>query len=145
MKVSDISIEKIKGFEGLRLEAYKDSGGVWTIGYGHTFGVKAGQKITAEQAETLLRGDLLPCEKTVTGLGIWTQGQFDALVDFAFNLGIDALMKSTLLRKIRLNATQGEITAEFLRWNKIHVNGKVVASKWQTSRREWEAQRYYEQ
>lgn len=144
MKASDILISALKGFEGLRLEAYKDARGVWTIGYGHTYGVKEGQKITSKQAETLLRGDLLPCEKAVTGLGVWTQGQFDALVDFAFNLGIDALMKSTLLRKIRLNATKEEITAEFLRWNKIHVNGKVVESKWQTARRAWEAKRFFE-
>ena len=144
MKASKELIKALKGFEGLRLESYTDSGDVWTIGYGHTFGVKKGQKITKEQAEALLRGDLLPCEKAVTGMGVWAQGQFDALLDFTFNLGIDALMKSTLLRKIRLNASKEDITSEFLKWNKIRVKGKLVTSKWQTARRTWEAKRFFE-
>ena len=94
MRASYILISKLKEFEGLRLRAYKDSVGVWTIGYGHTRGVKAGQTITEKQAESLLRGDLLISEKYVNGLGFsFSQGQFDALVDFAYNLGTDSLRK----------------------------------------------------
>ena len=68
MRVSDICFSKIQEFEGLRLTAYKCPAGVWTIGHGHTKGVKMGQTITKAQAETLLRGDLLPCEEYVRGL-----------------------------------------------------------------------------
>jgi len=144
MKASKELIKALKGFEGLRLESYTDSGDVWTIGYGHTFGVKKGQKITKEQAEALLQGDLNPREKALTGMGVWTQGQFDALLDFSFNFSIEKLMGSTLLRKIRLNASKEEITAEFLKWNKIRVGGKLVTSQWQTARRTWEAKRFFE-
>lgn len=100
MKSSEILIQKIKEFEGLRLKSYKDSAGVWTIGYGHTRGVKSGQVITEKQAESLLRGDLLGSEKYVNGLGLsFSQGQFDALVDFVYNLGTGSLGRSTLLKK----------------------------------------------
>lgn len=83
------------------MKSYKDSVGVWTIGYGHTKGVKPGQIITEKQAESLLRGDLLDSEKYVNGLGCsFSQGQFDALVDFAYNLGTGSLGRSTLLKNM---------------------------------------------
>ena len=93
---------KIKEFEGCRLSAYTDSVGVPTIGVGHTKGVKMGQKISMEQAESFLREDLFSVEKYVNTIPeVNTQGKFDALVDFAFNLGIGALQRSTLLKKIK--------------------------------------------
>jgi lysozyme len=142
MKASEKLISAIKGFEGLRLESYKCPAGVWTIGYGHTRGVKAGQKITIEQAESLLKGDLLPFEKFVDGIGLeLTQGQFDALVDFSYNLGVGRLQSSTLLKKIRSKESYQVIRNEFLKWT--HSGGKVLAGL--VRRREWEADRWEEQ
>lgn len=142
MRASNQLIEKIKKFEGLSLKAYKPvpTEKYYTIGYGHySSGVKIGQTITMAQADALLRGDLLPCEKYVNSLNLdFTQGQFDALVDFCFNLGTPALAGSTLLKKIRSNSPTKEIQAEFRRWNKS--NGKVLQGL--VTRREWEAQMY---
>ena len=139
LRASDILVSKIKEFEGLSLEAYKCPGGKWTIGYGHTNGVGEGKKITESQAESLLKGDLLPCEKYVDGLGVAkTQGQFDALVDFCFNLGEGKLSSSTLLAKIRGGSSDTEIQAEFRRW--VYAGGKKLDGL--VKRREWEAQRW---
>lgn len=139
MRASNILIEAIKSFEGYRPNSYQDSAGVWTIGYGHTQGVKKGQKITQAQAESLLRGDLLKAEKYVNGLKLnLTQGQFDALVDFAYNLGTGNLGSSTLLEKIRMKASNEDIQAQFRRW--VYAGGKVMPGL--VKRREWEAQRW---
>lgn len=125
----------------MRLTAYKCPAGVWTIGYGHTKGVKMGQTITKAQAETLLRGDLLPCEEYVRGLNLeLTQGQFDALADFCFNLGTAALQRSTLLQKIRTKADEQTIRGEFAKW----VNAGGVRLQGLVKRRAWEADRYFE-
>lgn len=141
MRVSDICFSKIQEFEGLRLTAYKCPAGVWTIGFGHTKGVKMGQTITKAQAETLLRGDLLPCENYVRGLNLeLTQGQFDALVDFCFNLGTAALQRSTLLQKIRTKADELTIRNEFAKW----VNAGGVRLQGLVKRRAWEADRFFE-
>ena len=95
MKTSKNGIELIKQFEGCRLNAYQCAAGVWTIGYGHTAGVKKGQVITAAQAENFLKKDLISFEKKVEkydSVYHWNQNQFDALVSFAFNIGnIDQL------------------------------------------------------
>ena len=139
MKASDLLIEKMIEFESLRLTSYKDSVGVWTIGVGHTNGVRQGQTITKEQAMTLLKGDLLACENFVNSIKeIDTQGKFDALVDFAFNLGIEALRKSTLLKLILAKAEESDIKNQFLRWNK--AGGRVLSGL--VKRRNWEAMRY---
>ena len=100
MTPSQDAVSLAKASEGLRLQAYQDSGGVWTIGYGHTAGVNAGDVITVEQAEALLQADLSEAAKDVEGLVRvpLTQGQFDALCDFVFNLGDHNLKWSTLLR-----------------------------------------------
>lgn len=95
MKTSKNGIELIKKFEGCRLTAYRCAAGVWTIGYGHTEGVKAGQSITQAQAESFLKDGLMKYEKNVEkydGKYHWNQNEFDALVSFAFNIGsIDQL------------------------------------------------------
>lgn len=141
MKSSEILIQKIKEFEVLRLKSYKDSAGVWTIGYGHTRGVKSGQIITKKQAESLFRGDLLSSEEFVNNLGLsLSQGQFDALVDFAYNLGTGSLSRSTLLKKILTKAPTSEIQDEFKRW--VYADGKKL--KGLVKRREWEARRWTE-
>lgn len=88
MRISEAGLDLIRRFEGLRLNAYRCAAGVWTIGYGHTAGVKQGQKISKAQAEAFLREDIARFERAVNGLNRpWSQGQFDALVSFAFNCG----------------------------------------------------------
>lgn len=90
MKVSQNGINLIKKYEGCRLTAYKCPAGVWTIGYGHTLGVRSGDVITQDQAEDLLRQDLEKYENTVmvcNDVYHWTQNEFDALVSFAYNVG----------------------------------------------------------
>lgn len=95
MKTSDLGIQLICRFEGLRTDAYKDAVGVPTIGYGHTKGVQMGMKITKEQAIDFLKEDLVKAENTVNKYNAkynFSQNQFDALVSFAFNIGsIDQL------------------------------------------------------
>ena len=140
MKSSELLLNKIIDFEGCKLTAYKCPAGVWTIGVGHTKGVKQGQTITKAQAMSLLKGDLLPCENYVNNLGVCkTQGQFDALVDFAFNLGTAALGRSTLLKYIRAKKPEQYIREEFAKW----VNSKGMRLKGLVIRRQWEADRYY--
>lgn len=141
MEASDILIEKVKEFEGLRLTSYKDSAGVWTIGYGHTRGVKSGQAITEKQADSLLRGDLLTAENYVNGLKLnLTQGQFDALVSLIFNIGQGNFTTSTLWAKIQAKASTKDIQNEFRRW--VYAGGKKLAGL--VKRRGWEAKRWAE-
>lgn len=138
---SDILLDKIKEFEGCRLTAYKCPGGVWTIGYGHTRGVTQGDTCTVAEAEAMLGTDLVTYESYVNSLSVCkTQGQFDALVDFAFNCGCDALGSSTLLKRIQAQADDDEIEAQFMRW--VYSGGKKLSGL--VRRREWEAQRWVE-
>lgn len=90
MKISKQGLELIKSFEGCRLKAYQDIGGVWTIGYGHTDNVKSGDIITQKKADELLLKDLERFEKhvnTYVQIYDFNQNQYDALVSFAFNIG----------------------------------------------------------
>ena len=125
MKTSDVGIELIKKYEGCVLKAYKCPSGVWTIGYGHTTGVKSGMKITKTQAVNYLKQDLSIYEKAVTDYVKvpLNQNQFDALVSFSFNCGVGALKTSTLLQKLNSSDYNGAAN-EFLKRNKS--NGKVL-------------------
>ena len=120
----------LHGFEGFRAEAYKDSVGVWTIGYGTTVSdgtpVQKGDHVTRAEADRLFEHDLQRFEKAVRALITvpLTQSQFDALVSFAYNVGVNALRTSTLRRY--LNAGRyDEAADQFLRWNK--GGGRVIA------------------
>jgi lysozyme len=115
-----------RSFEGLRLAAYQDSAGVWTIGYGHTGPeVHAGQRITEQEAEGLLRADLaaaVECVRHALKVEL-TQSQFDALVDFCFNVGRGNFLGSSLLRFA--NAAEMEsATQQFGLW--VHAGGRVL-------------------
>lgn len=126
MQTSDAGLELIKRFEGVRLNAYDDGVGVWTIGVGHIKGVKPGDVATADQVDRWLREDAQEAEDAVNRLARapLTQAQFDALVSFTFNLGAGALERSTLLK--RLNGRDYDAAAnEFLRWN--IAGGRVLA------------------
>ena len=125
MKTSPKGIALIKEFEGLRLKAYKCPGGVWTIGYGHTAGVKHGRVISEAQAEEYLKADLIEFEKYLNGLGLAiNQNQFDALISFIYNVGTGNFSSSTLLRKVRANPQDNSIMDEFLRW--VYSKGRVL-------------------
>lgn len=119
MHTSQKGLDLIKSFEGLRLSAYKDVVGVVTIGYGTTSGVKMGDTITKERAEELLRDDVKRFEDQVLRLVKvpLTQGQFDALVSFTYNLGAANLGNSTLLRLLNAGDYKGA-AAQFDRWTK---------------------------
>jgi len=100
MKISKEGIALIKKFEGIELEAYQDSVGVWTIGYGHTKGVKEGDNISLKKAEQMLEEELVEYEGYINNmveLGL-EQNQFDALVAWVYNLGPTNLRQSTLLK-----------------------------------------------
>ena len=125
MKTSPKGIALIKEFEGQRLKAYLCPGGVWTIGYGHTAGVKPGMVISEAQAEEYLKADLISFERYLNGLGLaLNQNQFDALISLIYNIGIGNFQKSTLLRKARINANDNSIMDEFLRW--VYSKGRVL-------------------
>jgi len=119
MKTSDRMIEMIAGWEGFRGEAYVCPAGVLTIGYGHTKGVKRGDRVTRERALELLREDLTVAERAVNGLAAaLRQEQFDALVSFVFNVGTEAFRGSTLRRKVLEDPDDMGIEREFMRWTK---------------------------
>lgn len=121
MRISATGLRLIKKFEGCRLEAYLDVAGIPTIGYGHTSPeVHLGLKISQELAETLLEKDLARFERGVKQslLVPVNQNEFDALVSFAYNIGLNAFKSSTLLSLLNSNATREIVAAEFKRWVK---------------------------
>lgn len=123
MRISNLGLNLIKKYEGCRLTAYKDAVGIWTIGYGHTRGVKEGQTITPEQADDFLRSDLENAEKHVTAYDSiyhFSQSQFDALVSFTYNCGAGNLKKLTNGGK----RTVYEISDAIPNYNK--AGGKVL-------------------
>jgi len=122
-RYSDAGLGLTKRYEGLRLKAYQDQAGVWTVGYGHTgTDVVAGREVTPLEAEALLRADVrcaIDCVNRSVRVPL-EQHQFDALVDFCFNAGRGNFLRSSLLEKLNLKEVAG-IAEEFGRW--INVNG----------------------
>ena len=120
------SLELIKQFEGLRLEAYLCPADVWTIGYGHTKGVNQGDKITQAGADAFLAQDVLWVAAAVdkkVKVELNTN-QEAALYSFIYNVGAGAFGKSTLLRKLNKADYKGAAN-EFKRWNR--GGGKILA------------------
>lgn len=143
MKTSDRGMEMIKKFEGLFLKPYKavPSEKYFTIGYGH-YGadVKQGMTITKQQAEDLFIKDLQPLENELSAMNLHVnQNMFDALISFAYNVGIGALKKSTLLKKVKQNPKDTNIRLEFMRW----VYSGEVYLKGLERRRKAEADLYF--
>ena len=118
MNISKIAFEKIKEFEGCRLQAYQDAAGVWTIGYGHTYNVRQGDRISQWYAEQ----------------------QLDAVVSFVFNLGIKRWQYSTLRQLIMYRKPKELIQKEWMRW--VFAGGKRLNGL--VKRREWECNRFFE-
>lgn len=119
MQISEKGLALIKEFEGLRLEAYQCSADVWTIGYGHTAGVRKGDVITKATADRMLADDVSEFESAVNNAvtAPLTQNQFDALVSLAFNIGATAFKNSTLVKKLNLRHDAAD---EFLRWRYVN-------------------------
>ena len=141
MKTTDLLLKKLMELEGLQLEAYMDAAGVPTIGYGHTRGVEMGDKISPWWAKELLVCDIEEVEEQVKALGVArTEAQLDALVSFAFNLGIERLKNSTLLMVIKEQRNMREIKREWMRW--VYAGGQIL--KGLERRRAWEAKRFFE-
>lgn len=117
--------EFVAAYETLRLAAYDDGGGVWTIGYGHTHGVRRGDNCDREQAEAWLDAELEEAADDVRAVVHvpLEQWQFDALVSFTFNCGATALAESRLLKRVN-GALHDAAANEFPRWNKD--NGRVL-------------------
>ena len=136
METSKTGLDLIKHFEGCELYAYKCPAGVWTIGYGHTKGVEPGMQITEQDAEDMLKEELIEYESYINDLvtvGL-NQNQFDAMVSWVYNLGAGNLKASTLLKVLNAGDYAG-VPAQMLRWNK--AGGKVLEGL--TRRRQAEA------
>jgi lysozyme len=125
MKISEEGKALIKKFEGCELDSYVCSAGVWTIGYGHTAGVKQGDKINQDEADHLLTEDLEEFEGYVNNAVevALDQNQFDALVAWTFNLGPSNLKSSTMLEVLN-EEKYSKVPSEMKRWNK--AGGKVL-------------------
>jgi lysozyme len=147
MKLDENGYKLIQGFEGLSLVPYLCSAKVPTIGYGNTF-YPSGKKVTMNDnpislltAKWMLKETADKFASDVDKLikSRLTQNQFNSLVSFAFNLGVAALGRSTLLKKVNVNPNDITITNEFLKWNK--AGGKVLNGL--TKRRTKEAKLYF--
>ena len=138
-------IDLIKAFEGCKLKAYLCPANVVTIGWGSIAypngrKVKLSDAITQDKADELLTHEVNKKAAGVAKLGVkFNQNQFDAIVSFAFNLGIGALQKSTLLKKARVNVNDATIRNEFMRW----INKGSLFEKGLRRRRAAESELYF--
>lgn len=126
LKVSRAGVELIKSFEGLRQTATRLPDGRWTLGYGHTFSAREGARVTQEDADALLRFDLLPIVDAINNLVLvpLNQNQFDALVSFCFNIGVENFTASSVLKRInegRMNEAAQAMDA----WRSAEFNGQT--------------------
>lgn len=124
--ITQEGLDFIQDVEGCKLFAYLDTGGVWTIGVGHTGPeVVKGLTCTMEQAMQWLKEDSEEAQEAIRQSveGLLTQNQFNALVSFVFNVGVDAFKKSTMLKLINKGNFDGA-SKEFTKWNKD--NGKEI-------------------
>lgn len=138
MEVSNKGRQLTEDSEGCRLKAYQDTGGVWTIGYGHTGGVKPNQVIDQNTAEILLEHDMAYAVGVVNAHCLpCTQGQFDALTDFVFNVGPSQFLTSHLYR-YHVAGAYDKAAAEFPKWK--YDNGQVIDGL--VTRREKERELY---
>lgn len=147
MEISNYAEEKIKEFEGLRLTAYRCSAGKWTIGWGHTKGVRPGMTITTDEAQKFFEEDIQAVEEQLKrdpyyhNLG---DSQRDALVSFTFNVRWSDFLSSTLRKKLMRDVNDASIPDEFRRW--VYATNPKTGEKEKlpglVTRREWEAQMY---
>lgn len=145
--VSEDGLNLVKKFEGLHkvtqegdVRAYRCPAGKWTVGYGHTRGVKSGMRATVAQCNEMLIADLHEAGNAVrryVNVPL-SQNQYDALVSFVFNLGEGNFKSSTLLKRLNQGRYE-EVPAQIMRWNKARVDGAVTELRGLTRRRTAEA------
>lgn len=141
-KPSRAGVAYLKKLEDFRAEPYKDAGGLWHIGYGHLLAPNEGfTSITQAQAEKLLMQDLKPINDVLAKrVNVpLSENQFDALVLFVYNIGIDNFLNSTMLKKLN-NSDYVGASNEFKRWIYITVNDEKIASLGLRQRRDFEFQ-----
>ena len=117
--MSAAGLDLIKSFEGFRAQPYYCAGGKLTVGYGHTSGVWQGMRVSEKDADVFLRVDVQRIEREVDELVKvpLSQGQYDALISFTFNVGVGALQKSTLLRLLN-EGNYAAVPEQMKRWTK---------------------------
>jgi len=125
MSAIDLAAGLVRQFEGCNLTAYKDGGGVWTIGYGHTAGAKEGLVWTQEQAEAALTTDLQNAAMGLFGVikAKLSDRQMAALISLAFNVGAPSLKGSMLITAVN-DGRWADVVRQFIAWD--HDNGKEV-------------------
>ena len=141
-----MALDTIQQFEGLKLKAYKDSVGIWTVGFGNIFNldtgnpIKEGDEISLETAERWLKieVDNLQAKMRKVITVPLNDNQWTALTSLAYNIGFGAFKRSTLLRLLNAGASKEEVAKQFLRWNK--AGGKEI--KGLTNRRKAESNLY---
>ncbi len=146
-KMFDISGQNfLSGVEGVKYKAYKDTGGVWTIGRGITYyedgtKVRAGDTITKEREQKLFMNTLNFYVNNVNKnvKKNLTQNQFNALVSFCYNIGVNGFNGSTLLKRVNVNPNDPDIRIQFMKW--VKDDGKVVQGL--INRRKQEADLYF--
>ena len=152
MKISEKGLLSIVAFEGMKLTAYKCPAGIWTIGVGHTGSVdgipiRQGMTISEDEGMEILREDIKRFERFLNGqpfAKVLTQGMFDALMSFIFNVGTAAFQNSTLRRKLCVGAPIEDIATEFGKWVYGTVGGKKERLPGLVTRREREKERFLE-
>lgn len=138
-----MALDTIQQFEGLKLTAYQDSVGIWTIGFGNIFNldtgnpIKEGDKISLETAERWLKieVDNLQAKMRKVITVPLNDNQWTALISLVYNIGFGAFKRSTLLRLLNAGASKEEVAKQILRWNK--AGGKEI--KGLTNRRKAES------
>lgn len=125
LKINGEGLSLIKTIEGLKLEAYADTGRVPTLGYGHTKGVSFGDTCTRAQADAWLLEDIAEAEKVVNDNVRYelNDNQFSALVSFAFNIGYGNFKKSTLLKRVN-DGDHDNVPYQLTRW--VFDNSKMI-------------------
>jgi len=142
--INEAGLDIIKEFEGCELTAYQDLVGVWTVGYGHIAGVKKGMTITDAEAEQFLHEDLAATEAFVAAAtkdAPTSDNQFSAMVALTFNIGTGRFRSSSVLRS-HLAGKYDTAAADFLKWDKATIDGKLVEVKGLRKRRDAESKLY---
>lgn len=135
MKLSEYGARFLAREEGMRLKAYQDVKGVWTIGIGHTRTAKPGMVITEEEAHNLFDEDVAWAEDAARDVGEVEQHQFDMLVSLIFNIGIGAWRRSTVRRRMIAGERDGKaLQTAWLAWRRSGNNKTILLPR---RRREW--------
>jgi len=143
-QINSAGLDLIASSEGLRLNAYQDVAGIWTIGYGHIGGVEPRMTITEDQARAFLREDLGQAEAAVdraTSSVATDDNQFAAMVSLCFNIGWGNFRTSSVLR-LHLGGDPASAAKAFLLWDKAHVNGVLQVVQGLLNRRQRERDLY---